>query len=380
MAHIRPADETVCMQGVDGSEGTDVGSFGQALKSRSRCIVRKVPAAPQERRIFLTFFRPSTVSEMPVYAVLIVTRNRPRELALTLECISYQDVDASLHLLVVDASDDAPAERNRASVSGCGIGNVRYERYPGTPSTARQRNFGLDRLPANADIVFFVDDDVTFSDGAMQMLAHALEEDPQLGAVGGITVSPDGSAAAHATRHLWIQRLFLLNHPLPGRLLASGCTSPANAVNPASRTDTHWLSHFAIALRADVAGAYRCDERLEGYALHEDLDYTYRVGREWRIAVEPKARIVHRVSEDNRPDPMEYARTRFLHRYWMVEKNVRTPLKRGAFWWATLGRYGALLLSRHPAAKQMRKGIRQGIGLLLTRRYPLLTEPEQTDG
>ena len=311
---------------------------------------------------------------MPVYAILIVTRNRPVFLASTLDSIQKQDVTASVRLLVVDASDPAEAEKNRSTISQFEAGETIHILYPDAPSTARQRNFGFDRLPEDTEVVFLLDDDVELTSGYLQTLGNALVEDRTLGAIGGLKLKPDGSHDVTPSGYMWLRRFFCLDHPKAGRLLLSGCTSPANGRPVRQRTDVEWLSGFGMALRREVVDSFRTDAILTGYSLHEDLDFTYRIGKEWRLAIDPSAGLIHHNAPSNRFSRRDYAMRLLIHRYWIVEKNIRHPLKKPAFWWATLGQMLLLTLSRNPSATDVRKGITRAIPVVLRRMDPILAK------
>jgi GT2 family glycosyltransferase len=315
----------------------------------------------------------------PTYAALIVTRNRQADLEITLGSLASQEVDANIHLLIVDGSDETHAPATQRLVEEYSAGRAEYVRYPGVPSTARQRNFGFDRLPSDASVVFLFDDDVTLLPDYMQTLATALETKPNLGAVSGIHVNQEGHQLSSSHHLMWLRRLFLSDHPDPGRLLVSGCPSPAESRSMKQQTNVQWLSGCGMALRREVADTYRTDPRLSGYSQNEDLDFTYRISKKWSLAVDPSARLVHRTSDTNRMNRREYAAMQLVHRYWMVEKNIDHPLRKPAFWWSTFGRILVLAFSRNPASHSALVGLLNGIPKVFRRDHVLLARDEKPD-
>jgi GT2 family glycosyltransferase len=310
----------------------------------------------------------------------MVTRNRHADLAATLESISQQQTKGWLRLLLVDGSDPDLVSETRRIAADFSAGQVDYLQFPGAPSAARQRNYALDRLPADSEVVFFLDDDVTLYPGFLQTLADALEQDMTLGGIGGIKMDAEGRPLVTPNNLMWLRRIFLNDHPEPGRLLVSGCTSPASSRPISERTDVEWLTSCGMAVCRTVADEFRFEEGLTGYSLHSDLDFTYRISRKWRLAVDPKARLVHHKSPTNRMSREEYARRLLIHQYWIVEKNIRHPLKKPAFWWASVGRYLGLLASRHPHARDVRRGLLRGLPVIVKRDYPLLQRKYASDG
>jgi len=114
------------------------------------------------------------------------------------------------------------------------------------------------------------------------------------------------------------------------------------------------------------------DPALEGYAMMEDTDFSYRLAQDAQVVIAPAARMVHHVSPVNRYDTTRYQRTALIHRYWFVEKNIRHPLRKPAFWWATLGQCLAMTTSRKPAKWAALRGLLQGIRAIWRRDHPLL--------
>ena len=309
------------------------------------------------------------------YAVIVCTRNRPADLARTLASIAAQGGAAPRVTLVVDASEADVQARNAEATRTSG---ARHLAYAGRPSLARQRNAGLDVLPEEVGVVHFLDDDVELRSGYFQRL-NAVFADPSAGGAGGRIVEPgdrDRRPAASA-----VQRLFLLASRAPGRVLPSGATTPAQTPALARQTPVDWIGGCSAYRRA-LLERHRFDERLEGYSLDEDLDLSYRVGREAALVVEPDAVLVHHRSPLNRADVRRGAHDAVVHRYWFLEKNLRHPLRKPAFWWAALGRVLAAAASRHPDADAVLHGRLDGLRIVWRRAHPLLhpTPTEKTPG
>ena len=308
-------------------------------------------------------------------AVVICTRNRPADLRRTLGSIAEQRV--ALLVVVVDASDEAQAAQNR-SRTDC-LPHSKYLAYPGAPSSARQRNFGVNRLPASAEVVHFLDDDVTLLPNYFCRLTETLCQNPELGGVGGIMTASDRRSSK---RPSLAEKLFLLGSASPGRVLSSGFTTPARLSNVPPSKETagrtlvpvQWLSSCASSYRRAVFDEFRFAPSLSDYAMLEDLDFSYRVGQVWKLAVAPTARLVHHVSPTNRYNTLRLAQTSTIHRYWFMEKNIRHPLRKPAFWWATLGQALARLTSRKPTAKASLRGLWEGVQAIWRRDHPLLQQ------
>jgi len=315
----------------------------------------------------------------PTEAVVACTRNRPTELARTLESVAEQSGAAERLVTVVDGSDQEEAERTAAVVQARrddGV-PVRYHRYTGTPAGTRQRNAGVDLLPESVNIVHFIDDDVTLRGGYFDALCGALSQHPQLLGVGGIIKESEGTSPRPPVSPG--HRLFLLRVNEPSRVLPSGQTTPAWPTGEGDIQPAEWLSTCASSYRRRVFRRHRFDPNATGPSPRlEDLDFSFRVAQEGSLAVVPDAECVHHVSARNRRSIPATAEERIARRYWFVEKNMGRPLNRLAFWWSVLGQILALVLSSNPNSDAALRGLLQGIRTVWTRDHPLLRRSNST--
>jgi GT2 family glycosyltransferase len=274
-------------------------------------------------------------------------------------------------VIVVDASEPDVFLQNQQTTASFTAGPLQHHCYEGAPSAAAQRNQGLQLLPDDTEVVFFLDDDITLLSECLRNLAVALEMQPQWGGVGAVELTaPDAPLLPHAPS-VW-KRLFLIDAARPGRVLSSGHVSLYNALpHDAPALSTQWLSTCCCAYRRSVLDTIRFDEALGG-ALLEDRDLSYRVATRWSLAVIPSARFVHHRSPINRKTARQFAYQRAVQRYWFVAKNIDHPLRKLAFWWATLGQAIAMLASARSEKRMALRGHLRGVRDILTRNHPLL--------
>lgn len=304
-------------------------------------------------------------------AAVICTRNRHDSLSRTVASIQNQASDFSLLLLVVDASDPEVVQKNKRLLSETSSLQSVHLSYPESPSLARQRNYGIERLPPDVEIVFFLDDDVTLKPGYFRKIVNLLDQDPRIEGVGGYDVNSHTSPLSRSPQQL-IRYLFLLDHPQPGRILPSGEASPPHRTQANQPIPVQWLAGFSMAVRRSALKRERFDDRLEGYSHYEDRDLTLRIGRHGRLVTHPDARLAHRRAAQNRHDPERFNYSMLTHLYWFVEKNIQHPLRKPAFWWSTLGRLIATLLSNAPQRWDALRGLQKGVRAVMTRSHPLL--------
>jgi len=307
--------------------------------------------------------------------VVICTRNRPSELARTLESVAEQSGAAQRPVIVVDGSDRDDEERTVEVVQSWRDEELpfRYHRYSGRPAGTRQRNAGIDLLPDSVEVVHFIDDDVTLRPGYFDALCEVLNQKRHLLGVGGVIAESEDVSPRPSVQ--WAHRLFLLRTDQPSRVLPSGQTTPAWPTGESDVQPAEWLSTCASSYRAEVFDRHRFDPAVKGPSPRlEDLDFSVRVTRDGPLAVVPEARCLHRVSGRNRRGTAATTRERLVRRYWFVRKNMDRPLNRLAFWWSALGQLIALVTSSDPDSRAALRGHVRGLRQVWTRAHPLLGE------
>ena len=89
-----------------------------------------------------------------------------------------------------------------------------------------------------------------------------------------------------------LSKLFLLNAPLPGEISISGNASNSN--NPDEDVlYTDWLCGGATVWRKEVFALFKFDEWFKGYALWEDVDFSFSVRKSFSLVVLKNAQALH---------------------------------------------------------------------------------------
>jgi GT2 family glycosyltransferase len=121
------------------------------------------------------------------------------------------------------------------------------------------------------------------------------------------------------------------------RLLPSGYyTTPAR---PTGIREAEALRLCGLAFRRKVFDDFMFDEALETYALKEDVDFSYRVSRHYRLLIAPGARFRHHKTPTARMSVRARSRMHVINNHRLFVKNLDGTLaQRVAFGWAMCGR------------------------------------------
>lgn len=257
-------------------------------------------------------------------SVVIATKGRPDLLEDTLGSLSRCDA-LPAELIVVDGDEERTAspvvDRFREALDGSRIA-VSY--VASEPGLARQRNIGIDR--ASGEVIVFADDDVSFDPGVFAALARAYDDPLVVGATGKVIEERIRRVGDTRSR----LRRFLPGGGREGSLTRFGYPRRVQRVDEPQ--DVEYMLGSLMSARRTHAERLRFDERLTGYALAEDEDFSYRLSRLGRIRYVPDAVIEHHATGARASATREFNRTVVVHRAYLFRKNfVQTPLARLQF-------------------------------------------------
>ena len=260
------------------------------------------------------------MTEVTRFSVIIATLRRPELLADTLASI-IACVPGPAEVIVVDGDH---ARSARAVVERMSAGSVPLQYVAADVGLTRQRNVGV--ASASGDVVLFVDDDVLVPSETIRILEDTYRDPSIVGATGRVI----GSRARLVPAHSRVRRL------LPGGGREGGFTRfgyPRYIQNVDREFDVECMAGCFMSARRTDAMEVGFDERLVGYALAEDEDFSYRLAQRGRIRYLPSLVVEHRLGPPH--DGMAsraMARTLVVHRKYLFQKNFpQTPLAKAQF-------------------------------------------------
>jgi len=219
----------------------------------------------------------------PRVAVIVVNWNRKDLTAETIESL-IEDGYPELQIIVVDnGSKDGSADF--LAIKFPKIRIIRYNRNLGF---ARGNNQGIEvALAADADYLFFLNNDATVVPGCIRTLVDLLEETPTAGAVGPFIVyskEPDKIWFGGGLVSLW-----------SGAILHSHIRKRLSVSNYRNQP-TEYITGCAFLVRARLIRSLGGFDA--GFLLYsEDVDLSLRLrSAGWELWVTPEAIVKHQVS------------------------------------------------------------------------------------
>jgi glycosyltransferase involved in cell wall biosynthesis len=244
------------------------------------------------------------------YDCVIATKNRLSALRMSIPLILKQDV-LPTRLIIIDASDDHDSVKTEVHQISEQLGyKDTIVAKSDASNSARQRNIGLQFV--EAPVVMFPDDDSMWYDGfaANLLKIYGTDVRRQVGGVTGISVRApppklaqpaykksafvSAKGALQPYRNHIENRLF--PHPFK-RIAAANWTDEIDVVDGINSRRVHYITGFRMSFRTDAVRQVGFDETLGygvGYAYHEDLDVSLRLGRLGYALVESRgAKVCH---------------------------------------------------------------------------------------
>ena len=247
------------------------------------------------------------------FSVVIATKDRPRDLERALDSLSRCDPPPA-EIIVADGDEAGSAK----PVSDAHAGRessppLHYLSSP--PGLTRQRNRAV--ADASGDVVVFLDDDVEVDARLFAELARAYRDSAVVGATGRV--------------HEEDPRRFGNNRSLARRLVfGSGREGtmtrfgyPRRLQDLYAERDVEFMQGCLMSARREAVERVGFDERLTGYGLCEDEDFSYRLSRTGRVRYVPGAVVRHRNTGFTSSATRRFNRDVVVNRTYLFRKNFR---------------------------------------------------------
>lgn len=299
----------------------------------------------------------------PRLCFIIPTKDRPFEIERLFNSISIQEVLPS-QILVVDGGEP-------------GIKDIveKFSHLPINymqvlpPGLTRQRNAGLDAVHKDIDLVGFLDDDIVLEPRCIKNMLDFWTQAPSDTGGAGLNIIDN----TYPNKPAWFFKFFFIRNNNPGQILKSGRNVP---YSPAQGThNVQWLCGGATVWLKDVFKKFTFDEWYSAWGIGDDVDFSYRVGREYSFMVVADAKVRH--IETGIPPERQYLRA-----YIATMNNMHFAQKHSGFSkilsaWSFLGQGFAFIIQG--LIKINKADFKRGLGYCAAALRGLLLGVKQVD-
>jgi GT2 family glycosyltransferase len=292
----------------------------------------------------------------PFGVIVICTKDRPAEIATCIAAAHEASPDKPI--LIVDASATNATHNTCQQLTKQHSNSLAllYRRAQ-RPGLARQRNEAVTICrELKAQVVHFIDDDTEVGLDYFDAIERRFRSDGAIMGVGGIIVNQP------TVNYVVVKSFFLLGSHKRGSVLRSGRNVLGQYPGTVVSSPVHWLSGCSMSFRTAVFDELSFDDSLTAYSMGEDYDFSYRVSRKHRLAVEPAATCLHHVTPTVRGTARTHARLRTEATHRWVHVNRALGMSPVAFWWSTLGDF--LLQLVHGVTRFERGSLRGAAGVI----------------
>ena len=213
-------------------------------------------------------------------AFVVPTKDRVKDLRIMLSSLAVQ-TRIPEQIIIVDGSNP-PIKFLCEEFTDLPIEYIRE--FP--PSLSRQRNAGIAKLSNDITLAGYLDDDLELEKDAVEKMLDFWDRAET--SYGGAAFSITNIDSPSGTK---IKKWFGLDSTEQGKVLPSGWVSMLG--NTDVTTDVDWLCGGVTIWRRKIVDTYPYDEWFQGTGFLEDVDFSFNVRENFKLALVAEAKVLH---------------------------------------------------------------------------------------
>ncbi len=287
------------------------------------------------------------------FSLIICTYQRSESLSRLLESVKKQSLYPD-EILIVDASLDVQTREMLKKVHLNGLKFFKVdERFRGL---TKQRNYGIENVSDNIEIICFLDDDIVLEKDYFKHLIETYRIYPDAIAAGGWIIDEvkwrrikeeqkpgyndfmfDGYARKLGSRNVLRKRLGLLSNRPPGYMpefshgFSTGFLPPSGKVYP-----VEFFMGGVSSYKKSLFKKIGFSTYFEGYGLYEDMDFCLRASEIGQLYVNTTARCYHNHEDSGRPDYFKYGKMVIINGYYVWRLKYHSPSINAKIRWVSI--------------------------------------------
>lgn len=258
-------------------------------------------------------------------SLIICTYMRPKPLLQLLQSVQEQTVYPD-EILIVDGSTNQETEKVLQENL---FNNLKYFIVPAEHrGLTKQRNFGIERIGNEIEIVCFLDDDTVLKKDYFEQILKTYTIYPEALGVGGYIIDEtktelvgynyqpkideyffDGWKRKDGSRFILRKKLGLDSDCPPGYSSLYGHGRSIGFLPPSGKIyPVEMLMGGVSSFRRQVFNVLQFSTYFEGYGLYEDADFSLRVAKTGPLYVNTAATLYHYHDASGRPNQYQYGK------------------------------------------------------------------------
>ncbi|MFV8335236.1 glycosyltransferase family 2 protein [Flavobacterium sp. RSP29] len=259
------------------------------------------------------------------YSLIICTYMRPQSLLQLLRSVEGQTVYPD-EILIIDGSTNRETEQLLQENQ---FENLYYFLVPSKQrGLTRQRNYGIERVGNQIDIVCFLDDDIVLEKKYFEKLIGTYQIYPEALGVGGFIIDNtpydfvgynyqpksnefffDGWKRKDSSRFILRKKLGLDSDCFPGFSPLFSHGRSVSFLPPSGKIyEAEQLMGGASSFKKNIFKTFKFSNYFEGYGLYEDTDFSIRVAQSGKLYLNTNAKLYHYHAASGRPNQYQYGK------------------------------------------------------------------------
>lgn len=259
------------------------------------------------------------------FSLIICTYIRPKPLLKLLQSVQEQTLYPD-EILIIDGSTNNETE---SILEENVFQNLNYFKVsPEHRGLTKQRNFGIERVEDEMDVVCFLDDDTVLENDYFEQLLNTYAIYPQALGVGGYIMNEsecvfvgdnyqpkiseyffDGWKRKDSSRFVLRKKMGLDSDCPPGYSSLYSHGRSIGFLPPSGKIyQVEMLMGGVSSFRKLVFNKLQFSTYFEGYGLYEDADFTLRLARIGNLYVNTAAKLNHFHAVSGRPNQYQYGK------------------------------------------------------------------------
>lgn len=259
------------------------------------------------------------------FSLIICTYMRPKPLLQLLQSVQEQTVYPD-EILIVDGSTNKETE---TVINENHFENLNYFSVPlEHRGLTKQRNYGIERVNSETEVVCFLDDDTVLDKEYFEQLLQTYTKFPEALGVGGYIINEsetefvgadyqpqieeyffDGWKRNDGSRFILRKKLGLDSDCPPGYSSLYSHGRSVGFLPPSGKTyPVEMLMGGVSSFKKTVFESLKFSTYFEGYGLYEDADFTLRVAKLGKLYLNTAAKLNHYHDASGRPNQYLYGK------------------------------------------------------------------------
>ncbi|MBC7845888.1 MAG: glycosyltransferase family 2 protein [Flavobacterium sp.] len=284
------------------------------------------------------------------FSLIICTYMRPESVLQLLRSVQGQTLYPD-EILIVDGSTNS---ETASVLKENQFQNLQYFAVsPEDRGLTKQRNYGIDRVGKEMEVVCFLDDDTILGKDYFVQLLKTYEDYPEALGVGGYIGNEsqcefvgenyqpkseefyfDGWKRKDGSRFILRKKMGLDSDCPPGYFPLYSHGRSVGFLPPSGKTyEVEMLMGGVSSFRKTIFKTLNFSTYFEGYGLYEDADFTLRVAKIGKLYVNTAAKLNHYHAVSGRPNQYRYGKM-VVRNGWYVwrVKNPKPSLEAKLKW------------------------------------------------